>query len=123
DCEYSLVDTPGFQRPGKVLRWLEAHANSADERFAAVKKFVADPECRERFPDEVQLLSPIVNGAAILYVVDGSRPYGPEYEAEMEILRWTGQASMALINPIENENHIESWRQALSQYFKVVKVF
>jgi hypothetical protein len=64
-----------------------------------------------------------MSGAAIIYVVDGSRPYGTEYEAEMEILRWTGQASLALINPIENENHILQWQQALGQYFKIVKVF
>ena len=41
----------------------------------------------------------------------------------MEILRWTGQASLALINPIENQDHIQSWQQALGQYFKVVRVF
>ncbi|MEX0619328.1 MAG: DUF3482 domain-containing protein [Pseudohongiellaceae bacterium] len=123
NCQYRLVDTPGFQRPAKVLQWLQDHATGAEQRQTAVKKFVNDEACRSRFPDEVQLLRPIVEGAAILYVVDGSRPYGPEYEAEMEILRWTGQASMALINLIENESHIESWQQALSQYFRIVKVF
>jgi hypothetical protein len=123
NSRYTLIDTPGFQRPAKVLQWLQARAASAEQRQATVQQFVDDPECRQRFPDEVELLSPIVDGAAILYVVDGSRPYGVEYEAEMEILRWTGQASMALINPIENEKHIDSWQQALSQYFRVVKVF
>ena len=121
--QYTLVDTPGFQRPTKVLHWLQQHADSADKRQAAVARFVADNDCRQQFPDEVELLTPIMNGAAILYVVDGSRPYGAEYEAEMEILRWTGQASMALINPIENEDYIEHWQQALGQYFKVVRVF
>jgi len=120
---YTLVDTPGFQRPASVLKWLQQHAASADKRPDAVKKFVNDEDCKLKFPEEVQLLTPIINGAAILYVVDGSRPYGPEYEAEMEILRWTGQASMALINPIENEDHIQSWQQALGQYFKLVRVF
>ena len=123
DSRFTLIDTPGFQRPTRVLKWLEQHAESAEQRQGAVKKFIDDPQCREQFPDEVELLRPIVEGAAILYVVDGSRPYGTEYEAEMEILRWTGQASMALINPIANEQHITSWQQALSQYFKVVKVF
>ncbi|MCH8136246.1 MAG: DUF3482 domain-containing protein [Proteobacteria bacterium] len=123
DSHYTLVDTPGFQRPTSVLKWLQQHAETADKRPDAVKKFVNDEDCKLKFPEEVQLLTPIINGAAILYVVDGSRPYGPEYEAEMEILRWTGQASMALINPIENENHIQSWQQALGQYFKVVRVF
>lgn len=122
DSHYTLVDTPGFQRPTRVLQWLQQQASTAEKRQAAVQKFVADEACKKNFPDEVELLTPIVNGAAILYVVDGSRPYGAEYEAEMEILRWTGQASMALINPIESEEHVQSWQQALGQFFKVVRV-
>ena len=120
---YTLVDTPGFQRPSRALAWLQGHAPSADRRYEAVRQFIADPQCRQQFPEEVMLLEPIMEGAAILYVVDGSRPYGAEYEAEMEILRWTGQASMALINPIENEDHVQGWQQALGQYFKIVRVF
>ena len=120
---YALVDTPGFQRPSRTLAWLQEHAPSADKRRDAVRQFIADPQCQQQFPEEVMLLKPIMDGAAILYVVDGSRPYGAEYEAEMEILRWTGQASMALINPIENEDHVQDWQQALGQYFKIVRVF
>lgn len=120
---YSLIDTPGFQRPTKVLHWLQQQASSADQRSDAVRSFLTNETCKVDFPDEIQLLTPIMNGAAIIYVVDGSRPYGPEYEAEMEILRWTGQASLALINPIENEDHIQQWQEALGQYFKIVKVF
>lgn len=123
DREFRLADTPGFQRADLALAWLQAHCSKADQRGATVRRFVSDSECRRRFPDEVELLGPIVDGAAILYVVDGSRPYGPEYEHEMEILRWTGQVSMALINPIENDSHVAEWQQALSQYFKAVRVF
>ncbi|MFT6015632.1 MAG: hypothetical protein ACI809_001390 [Candidatus Azotimanducaceae bacterium] len=122
-ASYSLIDTPGFQRPTLVLAWLQKHARTADKRVNAVKEFLLSGDCRQRFPDEIELLTPIMEGAAIIYVVDGSRPYSAEYEAEMEILRWTGQASLALINPIENERYIEQWQQALGQYFKVVKVF
>lgn len=120
---YELIDTPGFQRPRKVLKWLQTRAKNSSERANAVKEFCEDPECQSRFPDEVELLAPIVKGAAILYVVDGSRPFGVEYEAEMEILQWTGQSSMALINPIENETHVEEWKSALAQFFKTVRVF
>jgi hypothetical protein len=102
---------------------LQEHATTAEKRQEAVQQFVSNMDCKQQFPDEVELLTPIMDGAAILYVVDGSRPYGPEYEVEMEILRWAGQASMALINPIENQDHIQSWQQALGQYFKVVRVF
>jgi len=30
---------------------------------------------------------------------------------------------MALINPIENDSHVEVWRDALAQFFKIVRVF
>lgn len=123
NARYWLVDTPGFQRPGKVLAWLKQRSTNAAERSKLVASFVADPDCQAQFPDEVELLRPLVEGAAILYVVDGSRPFGTEYEAEMEILRWTGRPSMALINPIENTSHLKQWQAALEQYFKTVRVF
>jgi hypothetical protein len=75
------------------------------------------------FHSECELLEPIVNGAGIIYVVDGSCPYSAEYEAEMEILRWTGQPCMVLINPIENNDYTDEWKSALRQYFHVVRVF
>ena len=120
---YELIDTPGFQRPRKALEWLKKHAKSADQRALSVADFVNDLDCQNKFPDEVALLRPLVEGAAILYVVDGSRPYGIEYEAEMEILQWSGRPSMALINPIESEQYVEQWHRALTQYFKTVRVF
>lgn len=123
DQSYQLIDTPGFQRPRKVLAWLMSENVSADKRAQRVADFLADRDCQRQFTDEVALLQPIMDGAAILYVVDGSRPYSADYEAEMEILRWTGQPSMALINPIENSDFVDNWRQALHQYFGLVRVF
>lgn len=120
---FELIDTPGFQRPKKVLHWLSQQATQADQRASAVEKFISDEACKKNYPDEVELLTPLVNGSAILYVVDGSRPYGVEYEAEMEILRWTGRPSMALINPIGNSDYVDSWQKALAQFFKIVRVF
>ncbi|MEM8495583.1 MAG: GTPase/DUF3482 domain-containing protein [Planctomycetota bacterium] len=123
---YSLVDTPGFQRARAVLAWLREHETDAAEHPAVVRRFVETPEHSQRFPDEVSLLRPLVTSAVttgLLYVVDGSTPYGPEYEAEMEILRWTGRPRMALVNPIGEEDHIDQWRTALGQFFGTVRVF
>ena len=120
---YELVDTPGFQRPRKVLAWLEANSKSADDRPQTVAKFVQQHKTDKTFHDECELLQPLLNGAGILYVVDGSKPYGVEYEAEMEILRWTGRPRMALINLIGEGDYIEEWRTALDQYFAIVRVF
>ena len=120
---YTLVDTPGFQRARAVWAWLRERETTADQRPRA-RAPVPDHACRHRqFPDERELLAPVMEGAGILYVVDGSVPFGPEYDAEMEILRWTGQPRLALINPIGEADHVEAWRTALGQYFSVVRVF
>ncbi len=123
---YTLIDTPGFQRARRALEWMKQRETTADQHAAVVRDFVEAHERTEGFTDEVELLRPLLdesNPAGILYVVDGSVPYGPEYEAEMEILRWTGRPSLALINPIGDADHVEAWRSALGQYFKIVRVF
>ncbi|TNF79055.1 MAG: DUF3482 domain-containing protein [Gammaproteobacteria bacterium] len=121
--QYVLIDTPGFQRAAAVLEWLEARATTASARPALVAEFLDAHEGDSRFHDECELLRPILDGAGILYVVDGSKPYGAEYELEMQILQWTGRPRMALINLIGDEDHQAEWRQALDQYFSLVRVF
>ncbi len=120
---YTLVDTPGFQRPRRVLEWLEAHSASASDRADTVKAFVTQFEDDPRFGDECQLLAPLTEGAGIIYVVDGSIPYSPQHEAEMTILRWTGQPSLALINSIGPDDYSDIWERALGQFFQVVRRF
>ncbi len=123
---YELVDTPGFQRSRRVLEDLKARADTAEERPTAVRAFLAEPATAGRYPDEHALLGAVMGDgdpAGILYVVDGSAPYGPEYEAEMEVLRWTGAPSLGLINPFGEATHAESWERALGQYFRIVRVF
>lgn len=121
---YTLVDTPGFQRARRVLDWMQKHETTADKHPGVVRAFLQTHRNGDQFIDECELLAPLMDdGAGILYVVDGSVPYGSEYEAEMEILRWTGQPRMALINPIGAADHLQDWQTALGQYFSVVRVF
>jgi GTPase Era involved in 16S rRNA processing len=120
---YELFDTPGFQRARKVLAWLEKHDVPANKKHEVVRAFIEKYKEDERFNDEIELLEPIMDGAGIIYVVDGSQPYGEEYETEMEILRWTGQPSMALINHIDSTDYSEEWKRALEHYFKMVRTF
>jgi hypothetical protein len=148
---FELIDTPGFQRSRAALRWMQERAATAADRPIVVAEFVATHRGTDTFPDEVELLGPIVaevaeqgeagrdnsahdalpasgaggggGAAGVLYVVDGSKPFGPEYEAEMEVLRWTGAPSMALINPIGSAAYVEQWERALGQYFRIVRVF
>jgi len=120
---YELFDTPGFQRARRVLAWLEKHEVSADKRHEVVQKFIYEHKNDVRFNDEIELLEPIMQGTGIIYIVDASKPYGSEYEAEMEVIRWTGQPSMALINHIDDADYTDEWKRALNQYFKMVRTF
>ena len=120
---YTLVDTPGFQRPRRVLEWLEAHSVSASDHADTVKAFVTQHQGDGRFTDECELLTPLIEGAGIIYVVDGSVPYSAEHEAEMTILRWTGRPSLALINSIGADDYSDTWQSALGQFFQVVRRF
>ncbi len=120
---YELVDTPGFERARHMLAWLRANETSTADRRTLVRRFVEAHAGEGSFPQEVELLRPILGGGAILYVVDGSVPFNPSHEAEMEILRWTAQPRMALINPIGSDSYIDQWRPVLDQYFSLVRVF
>jgi len=120
---YELVDTPGFQRARKVLAWLQKHEVSADKKHEVVRAFVNLHKDDPKFHDEIQLLEPILDGAGIIYVVDVSKPYSSEYEAEMEILRWCNQPSMALLNPIDEHDFTPEWKRALGHYFKMVRTY
>lgn len=120
---YELVDTPGFERARKVLRWLEEHASQTADRPAIVARFVKEHEATGQFEQEVRLLMPVINGGAVLYIVDVSVPVDERFEAEMEILRWTGRPRMALMNRIGQADHSARWRTLLGQYFLIVREF
>lgn len=121
---YELFDTPGFQRARRVFTWLEKHADvPANKRVDVVREFVFHHKESDQFRDEVELLEPILDGAGVIYVVDASKPYGAEYEVEMEILRWCGQPSMAILNLIGEEDYRDEWTRALGQYFRLVRTY
>lgn len=120
---YTLIDTPGFENPRKALAWMRHRDTAADQRAEVVREFIDQHKSDPSFRNEVELLRPILDGSGVLYVVDGSVPYSDEYEAEMEILRWTGQPRMALINVIGAADYRAPWRAALDQYFSLVREF
>lgn len=120
---FTLIDTPGFEQSAQALAELEAEPVSSERRPQRVRECVQRWSLRGELTEECRLLAPILAGAAILYVVDGEKPYRDNYRAEMEILRWTGQPSMALVNRLGAGDHAEAWRVALNQYFKVVRDF
>ncbi|MEM1296509.1 MAG: GTPase/DUF3482 domain-containing protein, partial [Verrucomicrobiota bacterium] len=121
-----FLDTPGFNRARKALDWLQKrHRKSPNEpKIEAVRAFVEAHRNKNAFQDEVLLLEPVLEGAGILYVVDASKPFRPDFTAEMEILRWTGRPRMAVINQITEESDFsDEWRQHLGEYFNLTREF
>jgi Domain of unknown function (DUF3482)/50S ribosome-binding GTPase len=119
----ALVDTPGFEQPRAVLDWLRVHEEQHASRPEVVRAFLAAHRGTDLFTEEVELLTPVMAGAGILYVVDGSLPFRRQYRAEMEILRWTGQPRMALINQLSERDFVAEWRVELDQCFGIVRSF
>ena len=120
---FSVIDTPGFEDAPRALHWIKQREVTAADRVQRVRDFVDAFEGSEDFVEERRLLRPILDGAAILYVVNGDEPYRKNYETEMEVLRYTGRPAMALINRSGSGVHIDDWRLALDQYFKLVRLF
>jgi small GTP-binding protein len=120
---FSVIDTPGFEDAPRAFHWIQQQEVTAADRVQRVHDFVRAFEGTDEFVEERRLLQPILDGAAILYVVNGDEPYRENYETEMEVLRYTGRPAMALINRGESGVHLEEWLRALNQYFKLVRVF
>ncbi|MCX7408537.1 MAG: DUF3482 domain-containing protein [Planctomycetales bacterium] len=84
-----------------------------------IKRHRGQPE----FADECELLQPIVDGAGVVYVVDGSKKLVKFHVAEMEILRLSGQPRLAIINRTSHDDFIQDWKQMLGSHFNAVREF
>jgi hypothetical protein len=120
---FRLIDTPGFEDAARALAWMRRGNPSADRHRAQVAAFRQTFAGSREFVEECELLGPVLDGAAILYVVDGSTPFRENIMAEVEILRWTGQPRMALVNRSGEGPHLASWHAALASAFSTVRNF
>ena len=119
---FVFYDTPGFQNAREALPLL-ASAAHAREPLAVFREFLAQQRERAEFEDECRLFQPIVAGAGIVYVVDGSEPLLEMHAAEMEILRLTGQPRLAIINRTGADDHVADWKRRLGLHFNAVREF
>jgi hypothetical protein len=119
---FVFFDTPGFQNAREALAELRPAAQAADP-LALFAAFIARHRDEPEFDAECRLFEPVVHGAGIVYVVDGSRPVLDIHLAEMELLRLTGAPRLAVINPTAGEDHVAEWRRRLGQHFNAVRDF
>ncbi|PID77371.1 MAG: hypothetical protein CSB24_01840 [Deltaproteobacteria bacterium] len=116
-----FIDTPGFQNPRRLFAGLRKIKASGLE---AIRQLRQDEKDNPELADDCELLGPIIDGAAIIYVVDGSRPLRQVDRIEMEILRLSGQPRMAILNNKEKgADYIEEWKEEFRKNFNVFRLF
>ena len=119
---FVFYDTPGFQNAIEALAEL-APAAQANDPLALFREFIARHRGDADFEAECVLFQPVVDGAGILYVVDGSEPVLEIHAAEMEILRLTGRPRLAIINRTGSDDHVQDWKRRLGLHFNAVREF
>ena len=119
---FVFFDTPGFQNAREALAELRPAAQAPDP-LALFGAFIERHRGEPEFNAECRLFEPVVRGAGLIYVVDGSRPVLDINLAEMELLRLTGAPRLAIINPTGAEDHVADWRRRLGQHFNAVREF
>ncbi len=117
----AFIDTPGFQNPRRTLRWLTDYAGPEEKMLTA---FLAAHRDDPAFRDDCRLLAPLLTGAGIIFVVDGSRPLRGVDRAEMEILRLTGLPRLAILNcKQDQEEYLDQWRAEFRKHFNAIRLF
>lgn len=116
-----FIDTPGFQNPQGTLRWMQEY-HGADTGL--IQEFIRAHKENPDFHDDCCLLEPLLRGAGIIFVVDGSRPLRNMDRAEMEILRLTGCPRMAIINCKDEETDwLPKWQHEFRKHFNLIRIF
>ncbi|MBS63446.1 DUF3482 domain-containing protein [Salinisphaera sp.] len=122
-----FIDTPGFQQPIEALRAIRAlhGSQTGTPGLATLQSFVDEYRDTGEFEDECRLLEPLLQGAGILYVIDPGVPVYDSFLAEIEILRFSGRARLALLNQRgeAGAGHEHEWREHLGKAFNLVRVF
>ncbi len=116
-----FTDTPGFQNPQKSLQWMQGYQGDDGNLIA---DFIAAHRDDPDFQDDCKLLTPLLRGAGIIFVVDGSRPLRNMDKAEMEILRLTGCPRMAIINCKDADTTwLGKWQSEFRKHFNSIRLF
>ena len=125
-----FIDTPGFQQPIEALRAIRALNEDARTApgLATLRRFVEAYRGTHEFEDECRLLEPLIEGAGIVYVIDPDVPVYDSFLAEIEILRFSGRARLAVLNvhgddAARDTPQRDEWREHLGKAFNLVRVF
>lgn len=108
-----LWDTPGFQNPADVLDWFQKNKGKGNLPRLFLEEFEG-----KRYLDECEIMRPLAEGAAAVYVIDESVPVDLRDKHQFEILRLCSVPRVAVFNPKDNDNdYADAWRELVRQEF------
>ncbi len=120
----NFIDTPGFQHTTKILKWFEKYQKDNKSAEGVLDAFLEEFGNSKSFHHDVQLLKPIADDAAVIFVVDASHPLRKHDKYEMEILRLIGCPRMALINSKEADSaYLQDWKSELNRHYNIIREF
>jgi hypothetical protein len=115
-----FIDTPGFQEPAAALEWFRAQPTENQSAAA----FLDQHRSPDQFPAEREILQPLARGAAVIYVVDASRPVRESDRQEIEILRLCGNPRIAVMYRKEAAQDFRpDWTRVLARDFNLRREF
>lgn len=116
-----FIDTPGFEEAAGAREWMTENARKHANPAAA---FIEAHLSAGRFPRECELLRPIAEGAAIIYVVDASIPVRQPLREEIELIRLLHNPRIAVINSKgDHDEMLDQWRKELRQAAMSPRIF
>jgi Domain of unknown function (DUF3482)/50S ribosome-binding GTPase len=95
DVKLVIYDTPGFMNPGDLLEWFKKNAAL---HVNPTKVFLSIPAHIREYPFDCEILSPISEGAAVIYVVDPGLELRDVDKFEAEIFRLCKVPRIGLMN-------------------------
>ncbi len=122
---FTLWDTPGFENAAGMHEIVTGWGiRDSDHPMEVLRQFLESYAGHEDFTSEVEIFKPIADYACIVYVADCSRKFSEsEYLREIQLIRSTRLPRIAILNPIDGDRYLESWRTGLTDYFNNIKVF
>ncbi|MEX0646718.1 MAG: DUF3482 domain-containing protein [Balneolaceae bacterium] len=121
----TLWDTPGFENAAGVYEIIRNwESKSSEKPLELIRRYVETYQDDPYHQYETEIFKPLTGFACIIYIADCSKSFSSaDYLREIQLLQFTNLPRIAILNPIDGDQHLDSWREGLRAYFHNIKVF
>lgn len=113
----NFIDLPGFEDTADLHDWLQENENTNED---LTDLFLSTHKTTEKFKPEREILRSL-KGAAVIFVVDASRPVEQKDRDQANILRKLAENRVAIINLREGDYNSEEDREILDEWQRMLR--